>query len=151
MSMALGASCVVLGTTGFAMSGFTLKHDPPSVELTSPKATFRLREHVAFVVKNGSGTPLHFYCGLETQVAGQWRETATDVRLPFGSKMARVTPLAARGEFRATFQPINALGESDGKATSRSSYRLKCWYRWSIRDGDSEERVVRSRAFDVVP
>ena len=133
------------------MNGFTAKDHVPNVELMSSKATFRLREDMTFVVTNGSGKPLHFYCGLETQVAGQWRETATDVRLPFGSKMARITPVAARGEIKAAFQPINALGESYGRGVSRSLCRLTCWYRWSLRDGDSEDRVVRSRSFEVVP
>ena len=123
----------------------------PSVQVEPFKQQFRLQERITFILKNNSVRPLYFYCGLEAQVGGQWREAATDVRLPFGSKMAQITPVPGHAESTQTFQPLDALGEHYGRVSRGSRCRLKCWYGWSVRDRDSEDRVVRSRVFEVVP
>ena len=67
----------------------------PSVQVEPFKQQFRLQDRITFILKNNSGRPLYFYCGLEAQVGGQWREAATDVRLPCG-----VAPVAHRGGLR---------------------------------------------------
>lgn len=123
----------------------------PTVHLGSAKREFSAREKVDFVFKNHARVPLYFYCGLEIQSNGRWRETVIDVTRPFGSKSALTRPVSGFGVAKAYFVPASVLGDGFSRVVPQSRVRLKCWYKWSRMDHDSEDRVIRSEPFQFRP
>lgn len=134
-----------------AEDGERARVSPPSVRIESAGRTFGAHEAVEFSVRNNAKSQIYYFCGLEIQVGAQWRETATDVTRPFGSKAALVRPVPGAGVATASFRPVDVLGEGYSKVVASPRVRLKCWYMTTRAERDGEDRVVRSEPFEFRP